>query len=323
MDYARIYREFIADRKAREPECFSGKTYGQRIRVKSWVDGVFYQNHHITPISLGGGDKADNIVALTFDEHVFAHLLLAKIHGGTQWGGVAMLLSLSRVCGIPTKPRIAVARIAVEQRNLDASDRRMWTREKIIVSARQFETRSAWANGCGSSYGAARSLGIVDECVAHMKTVLKTDWTKEEVMASAARHENLKSWRECDIPALMAAHHNGWYEEATSHFNPLRGFWTFDACLAEARKFKNTTEWNEKSSSSLQMAHRNGWLKEIIKQAGYTGNFKKVMNLDTGELFSSLLEAARKYNMRGTTGISNVIAGRRNTCGGFRWAYAQ
>lgn len=74
MDYHRIYREFIKDRREKE-RGLSG----------------YLERHHILPRSLGGLDGQDNIIALTPEDHFFAHLLLAKIHGGSQWAPVALM----------------------------------------------------------------------------------------------------------------------------------------------------------------------------------------------------------------------------------------
>jgi hypothetical protein len=68
MDYERIYREFIADRRAREAS-LSGYT----------------ERHHVLPKSRGGTDAPANIIRLTAEDHFFAHLLLAKMHGGGMW----------------------------------------------------------------------------------------------------------------------------------------------------------------------------------------------------------------------------------------------
>lgn len=77
MNYARIYDKFIADRKAKgQPESYS-------------------ERHHILPRSLGGGDDAENLVDLTPSDHFFAHLLLAKIHGGVLLYPLALMARLS------------------------------------------------------------------------------------------------------------------------------------------------------------------------------------------------------------------------------------
>lgn len=74
MDYERIYRAFIENRRARQPELG-----GER--------------HHILPRALGGGDEEENLVTLSPSDHLFAHILLAKIHGGSMLHAVALMLN--------------------------------------------------------------------------------------------------------------------------------------------------------------------------------------------------------------------------------------
>jgi len=42
--------------------------------------GVYYEEHHIKPRSLGGKNTKANLVLLTPREHFLAHYLLCKIH---------------------------------------------------------------------------------------------------------------------------------------------------------------------------------------------------------------------------------------------------
>lgn len=88
MDYARIYAEFIRDRRGKEPG-----------------PGQYSESHHILPRSLGGGDEPENLVRLTPEDHFFAHLLLAKIHGGDMWAPVAFMVGGSRKHWKPTVSR--------------------------------------------------------------------------------------------------------------------------------------------------------------------------------------------------------------------------
>lgn len=53
----------------------------------------YVEIHHIIPRCLGGSDKMENLVALGAREHCLAHLLLAKIHGGSLWSAVHFMLS--------------------------------------------------------------------------------------------------------------------------------------------------------------------------------------------------------------------------------------
>jgi hypothetical protein len=61
MNYKKIYNSIIDKRKR---ESFEG--YGEK--------------HHIIPRSLGGSNRASNIVKLTAKEHYMCHLLLVKIY---------------------------------------------------------------------------------------------------------------------------------------------------------------------------------------------------------------------------------------------------
>lgn len=90
MNYARIYAEFISDRLAKQP-----------------AKPAYFEKHHILPRSLGGGDEASNIVSLTPEDHFFAHLLLAVIHGGKLWSPIAFMVGGSRKDYKPTQSRIA------------------------------------------------------------------------------------------------------------------------------------------------------------------------------------------------------------------------
>ena len=74
MNYARIYADLIRDRMGKQPE-----------------SPQYFENHHIKPRSLGGGNEKENMIRLTPEDHLFAHLLLAKIHGGRLWSAVFLM----------------------------------------------------------------------------------------------------------------------------------------------------------------------------------------------------------------------------------------
>lgn len=63
MDYRKVYDAIIERAKARERP-------NERMEV-----------HHIVPLSLGGTDKSENLVALTIREHYVAHLVFDKANG--------------------------------------------------------------------------------------------------------------------------------------------------------------------------------------------------------------------------------------------------
>ena len=63
MDYRKVYDAIIERAKARERP-------NERLEI-----------HHIVPLSLGGTDKSENLVALTIREHYVAHLVFDKANG--------------------------------------------------------------------------------------------------------------------------------------------------------------------------------------------------------------------------------------------------
>lgn len=67
MDYKKNYEKLISTRK---------------LLKRSKDNNEYYERHHITPKSLGGSNKKENLVLLTFKEHFIAHLLLSKMYGG-------------------------------------------------------------------------------------------------------------------------------------------------------------------------------------------------------------------------------------------------
>lgn len=64
MNYEALYERFIASRRLLEASVALG------------------EYHHILPRALGGGDSEGNLIKLSYSDHYFAHLLLAKLHKG-------------------------------------------------------------------------------------------------------------------------------------------------------------------------------------------------------------------------------------------------
>lgn len=64
---------------------------------------------------------------------------------------------------------------------------------------------------------------------------------------------------------------------------------------------------NQRHKNRVLKKYNNGWRPP-----------KKVMNQETGEVFSSYIEAAESVGLKKSCAISNAIS-RNGTCGGFRW----
>ncbi len=99
MDYRRVYREFIADR-----------------RVRQFALAGYSEKHHIEPRALGGSDDPANLIRLSAEDHFFAHLLLAKIHGGAMWRPILLMASQA-----PTRSGVTAAMVAKFRRHYGAA----------------------------------------------------------------------------------------------------------------------------------------------------------------------------------------------------------
>lgn len=79
MDYTLIYEQLIKSRRQTEQALLKSGEYSER--------------HHILPMALGGEKKnPSNLITLTAGDHLFAHLLLAQIYGGSMWMAVKAML---------------------------------------------------------------------------------------------------------------------------------------------------------------------------------------------------------------------------------------
>ena len=70
MNYSLVYSQLIFHAQLRET-------------ISEYVE-----RHHIVPKALGGSNNQSNLVNLTAREHFNAHMLLAKIHGGSMWTAI-------------------------------------------------------------------------------------------------------------------------------------------------------------------------------------------------------------------------------------------
>lgn len=75
MNYEKIYKQLIEKRK------------------KTPAKEGFINTHHILPRHSGGTDEIDNLVILTYKEHIFAHKLLYKIYNNYYDLYAALLMS--------------------------------------------------------------------------------------------------------------------------------------------------------------------------------------------------------------------------------------
>ena len=82
---------------------------------------------------------------------------------------------------------------------------------------------------------------------------------------------------------------------------------------------KHHSEESRKKMSATRMGRviTDEWREHISESSVKK---RKVRNIETGEIFNSIKEAAQKYNIV-PTHITRVCRGKRNQTGGFHWEY--
>jgi predicted GIY-YIG superfamily endonuclease len=96
---------------------------------------------------------------------------------------------------------------------------RKWTKNKILIDAKKYKSRSEWNRHNPSAVSAARRLGCFDIAVNHMKILNpKGKWSKKSsVLTSAKKYKSKSEWQQHEVGAYGSAKNNGWFEEATAH----------------------------------------------------------------------------------------------------------
>lgn len=107
MDYQRIYDAFVADRL---------------LRCSDKTKIPLMERHHIVPKCMNGVNDPSNLVNLTFSDHIFAHLLLAKIYGGKLAIAFWKMTTVGRYKGRHT--RLAHAALMAKARYAKGAARR-------------------------------------------------------------------------------------------------------------------------------------------------------------------------------------------------------
>ncbi len=139
MNYSKIYQDFIVSRREREASIVG-----------------YSEKHHILPRALGGGDEKCNLIRLSPEDHFFAHLLLAKIHGGAMWAPIAIMSGGNRQNYKPTLSRL-----------LHGWAKRLISHSKKGAGSYQFDTtKHSFVSSDGYVWSGLQSEANVELCIS-------------------------------------------------------------------------------------------------------------------------------------------------------------
>jgi hypothetical protein len=165
MDYRRIYNN-ICNKANNEIE----------VRYSKYLNGEYFEGHHILPICLGGtgkstnwkskNNKHPNIIPLTAKEHFLCHKLLCKIYPNNQ------------------KLAYAYFAMCVQKNQAQAS--------RINVSAKEYSDAKIHRSKLGLSDDHKRKIGL-----AHKgKTQIVTEETRIKLSAASKGKPKSEEWKQ-------------------------------------------------------------------------------------------------------------------------------
>lgn len=251
-------------------------------------DGNYYEKHHIAPKCLGGLDDEENLVLLTGREHFLAHYLLTKIYPESD----KLLFAFVGMKRVGKKQKRYVNSVLYENAKKEAAKRKS-KRVVCIETCEVFPSAVFVENNIVS--------GARDVIYGKQITAGGFHWKYE--------NEEAKIKKPYERKKVICANNNMIFEN-------------FD----EAAKFAKVSPQLVRSiCNGNRNGNANGYTfyyyegKKDYKVKTFTRE-KRVVCVETGEVFPSLKEAA-KNNKSAEVNICNCCKGKQKTYKGFHWKY--
>ncbi len=290
MNYHRVYSEFIADRLNTQP-----------------VKPAYFERHHILPRSLGGGDEASNIIRLTAEDHIFAHLLLARAHESRDmWAAVKFIFGNAvRSCRSPNRRDIRIAAKAKEEfakKNTGANNCNYGTKMSE-ESKRNLRCKNL---GKKLSEDVKRRIGLSHLGKKHPNRKPVSEETKAKIAAAGLGRVHSDETR-----AKMSLSNSGRIFSDEHRFNisaakkgkPVPHLHTEEVRKLNglARRGLVVSEETRAKQSASRIGLRPGEYTRRKMSDARTGGgnprAKQIICEDTGEKFSCMKDAAEKKNI--------------------------
>ena len=177
--------------------------------------------------------------------------------------------------------------------HMEKSNYRFWSDDELRQEALKYNTKTEFQHNSPSAEVASRSRGknFFDDITSHMITLKKDKWTDDELRQEALKYNTKAEFTKNSSSASQIAQRKGkeFWDEVTSHMNPLVHMWTDDELRKEALKYNNKAEFRDKSPKAYQVASR---LRNKEFWDDVTSHMEKLHNTWTDD---DLRDEAAKY----------------------------
>jgi len=147
-----------------------------------------------------------------------------------------------------------------------------WTKERCVLDAKKYKTKTDWAKNSRGSHHAAYRNGWFDLCSKHMQNhnLILND---EFVLSDATKYRTKTEWKKKSFPYYNYAKKHGLIQKICFIIQKKpHNYWTKERCILDAKKYKTKTDWAKNSISGYGKAQRNNWLSVCCEHMEIIGN---------------------------------------------------
>lgn len=155
---------------------------------------------------------------------------------------------------------------------------RIWTKEKVIQKAQEFNHFTHWMKAYPGAVRAAVRKGWTDEATAHMFRKI-SKWTDDAIIIESHKYKSIAEWKEASINSYHASIRKGkaFHTRATSRMSRGKKIWTKKELIEDAKKYNTKKDWNTNNHNAYKAAYKFGWafLEKATAHMAKLGNSHK------------------------------------------------
>lgn len=179
--------------------------------------------------------------------------------------------------------------------------RAKWNKEELILEAKKYKSRGAFAQGSNGAYDSARKSGVLDEICSHMEILWEKKWDQKTILKEAKKYKYYSDFTKQSPSAYGAATRLGIIEKLHKVLLPQPEKWTFKNVKDEAKKYKHRVDFIKGNESAYQKARKEGWLDKVCSHMTilYNGYFHCVYVIKNERLKKAYIGiTSQRFNER-------------------------